>query len=318
MKKKPLEFLFNGMLNGKYSFEGFLNDDVRSEYISKYKNGRKIYFPSRKLKAYQRFVSSLILEYLPINDDVVYSYRKGFNVVNAVKPHSTSRYFYHSDLENFFESINGEHITATLSKGINMCPIEGVEGYIDRIIELVVADDHLPQGFVTSPVMSNACLVDFDNVLVEKCRGSSLIYTRYSDDIIISGGDKITCDLAREFIIDSIFQSNMPFLKVNNKKSRCLSIGGKVTLLGINILPNGHLTVSSDVRKKTEMMLHFYLADKDKFSDFVGGNYKHGLAMLSGYLNHINAVDNIYLEKLKKKYGSTVIDVFVHQSGEIR
>jgi RNA-directed DNA polymerase len=37
-------------------------------------------------------------------------------------------------------------------------------------------------------------------------------------------------------------------------------------------------------------------------------------ARLAGLLNYVNTVDQSYLEKLRRKYGAAVVDVFLHRS----
>lgn len=45
----------------------------------------------------------------------------------------------------------------------------------------------LPQGAPTSPDISNLILAEVDEILARECKGKDLVYTRYSDDIAISG-----------------------------------------------------------------------------------------------------------------------------------
>jgi len=313
MKQKPLKIIFEAIINGKYRFDEFLNDDISSLYETFFHKERKIYAPSKKLKSYQTFISLIILEHLPINTDVVFSYRKGTNVVDAVRPHQNSKYFYQTDLVSFFSSLDRNTVKNTLDNGSINCPAIDINEYKDRIIDIIVADNHLPQGFVTSPAMSNACLFGFDNFVSEHCKIKNLIYTRYSDDIIISSESRDEIGLSQLIVEEAILNSTIN-LRVNQRKSKLVNLGNRVTLLGVSILPNGRISVSPEIKNKIESLLYFFKSDREKFHNILGDNEEKAMSQLSGYINHINTVDPLYLDKLRKKYGTTIIDALIHQS----
>jgi RNA-directed DNA polymerase len=80
------------------------------------------------------------------------------------------------------------------------------------------------------------------------------------------------------------------------------------------ITPSGQVSVDMELKKRIEVLLHFYTRNREKFLDAVHHDMKAGVEQLGGYVNYINAADKPYLEKLRKKYGSTVIDSFLHRS----
>lgn len=82
----------------------------------------------------------------------------------------------------------------------------------------------------------------------------------------------------------------------------------------MTILPNGMLTIDAKLKVEIEVLLHFYIKDKQKFLDKIQTDSASALIKLSGYLNYINTVDQNYLNKLRKKYGASVIDMFVRGS----
>lgn len=85
-------------------------------------------------------------------------------------------------------------------------------------------------------------------------------------------------------------------------------------ILGMLILPNGQITVDPNIRKEIEVLLHFYLTNKEKFLDKVDGDLDAGSERIVGYLNYVNAVDGEYLDKLKRKYGVATVDMFLHRA----
>jgi RNA-directed DNA polymerase len=322
MNKKPLKILFDAMYHGKYDFDDFLNCDVSENYKNfelgdPFKNKkRKISNPNKKLKAYHKFLNLFLFEYLPINKDVVFSYRKGFSVYDSVRRHAGSRNFFQADLTDFFKNIESSNIAKVILENGSMSPISDIDLYLGRIIDLICVDDSLPAGFPTSPIVSNVCLFEFDNVLNSYCVQQGLIYTRYSDDIIVSGIEKFNhVEVAEkmESILKDLFGDG---LKMNKEKSKYTWVGKKIKLLGMVVLPDGKITVDIKFKNKIEVLLHFYIHDKEKFLDKIEmrGNMKDAEAKLSGYLNYINTIDSSYLDKLRKKYGTTIVDMFFHKS----
>ena len=59
--------------------------------------------------------------------------------------------------------------------------------------------------------------------------------------------------------------------------------------------------------------MHFYLSDKVKFKDFFEKNYASNLEKVSGKLSYIKSIDKLFITKLKKKYGSFIVNSFIHR-----
>lgn len=313
MANKDLKTAFDAMYHGKHEFSDFIAGNVSKKYRKLDLNNKDVYAPDTKLKVYHKFLNLFIFQWLLFNKNCVFSYRKGMNVVNAVEKHSNSRHFYQTDLKHFFGSVSTSLIQKTLRESLDRLPITDAEDHIDRIIELCTIDNKLPIGFATSPLISNSCLFHFDNELEAYCQNKNLTYTRYSDDIIISGSEGKLYGVGK--VVESILSSKFDSaLTINTTKTKYSSIGNRVKILGMTILPNGMLTIDTKLKTEIEVLLHFYVKDKQKFLDKIQTDSATALIKLSGYLNYINTVDQAYLDKLRKKYGSTIVDMFVRGS----
>ena len=166
-------------------------------------------------------------------------------------------------------------------------------------------------------MISNACLTGFDDELESHCRANALTYTRYADDIVISAQNREelqNIELQRSRTsspASTLFrQASAQF----PQKSKVTTVGRKVKVLGMVITPSGRVTVDMELKRRIEVLLHFYIRDREKFSAMVEHNRRAGIEQLVGYVNYINTADKLYLEKLRKKYGTTVIDSFLHRS----
>jgi len=190
MKRKSIPLLFEAMYHGKYEVEDFLFGEIASNYEELTIKGRRVYRPNKKLKAYHGFLNTFVFEYLTINERVVFSYRKGINLRSAVMAHARSRSFLQSDLVSFFSSIDRALVKSTLLTRSAEAPIIDLDEHVERILDLITIQDMLPMGFSTSPLISNACLTGFDDELEKTCLEQGVVYTRYADDIIISGSER--------------------------------------------------------------------------------------------------------------------------------
>lgn len=306
---KSLEEIFISHFHDKFDFTDFLHFDVSNE-IDEFKiKSRTVYQPSKKLKLIQRFLNSYIFEFAAFNSNAVFSYRKGSSILNAVRIHAKNTHFFQTDISNFFNSIKQTHIEDVLSKHLDSVPIRDIHHYKDRLLELITVNGKLPVGFVTSPLISNSCLYPFDEDLYDYCLSNGITYSRYSDDLILSAKDRVSLESIKEVIQRLLNKNFSRSFSLNESKTKYTHKGKKLKFLGVVILPNGQLTIDNKIKRKLEVSIHFYLNDKEKFIDIIGGDSESGIARMSGQLNYISMIDPNYIIKLKKKYGNSTIDM---------
>lgn len=316
MTPRPLHQLFDAMYHGKYRFEEFLQLKPEEHYTRVRWNNRTIFKPSKKLKDFHFFLNGFLLDHLPVNQSVSFAYRKGATPLQAVAPHAHSRAFYQTDLERFFDSITSNLIRSALERAI--IPVSDLSGHIDHILDLLTINGKLPIGYSTSPSLSNACLLGFDERLASISKERQWIYTRYADDIIISARDRQAIQGAGELIESCLATELGNGFALNPNKTKLTTIGRKVRLLGLVILPNGTIAIDRDIRNKIETWLHFYVSDRSRlakiFQEERSEGLEEGLQRLSGLVSYAYAVDPSYLEKIRGKFGTTVIDSILHRS----
>lgn len=317
-RKQPIEALFNATYHGKWRFEDFANASVEANISPKTftqaGKTRNLLIPSEKLKALHEFLRLFLLDFLPLNEDVVFSYRKGLNAYDAVARHAANKSFFVCDIADFFPSIRRPRVKSTLLTAKDACPIQDLDIWMDRIVDLVCVNDNLPVGFATSPAISNAVLMAFDNALQTYCTSKGLVLTRYSDDIIVSAQESSALNGIYKQVATLLQNTVNGEFSLHPGKSKFLHSGTKIKLLGMVVLPNGTVSVDASVKSEIEVLIHFYLRDKDKFADRSEGDPRKAEARLSGLLNYVNTIDQGYLDKLRKKFGVAVVDYFLHRS----
>lgn len=306
-----LQEAFDSTFHHKLKFDDFLNLNLAQEY--QLLQNAKVN-PSPKLKKYLRFLNSFVFDYAKINTNVVHSYRHEKSTYTAVLPHSYSKYFFQTDIKDFFHKITRQDVERILETALDKVPICDIHQYKSHLLNLTTIDNSLPVGFPTSPNISNSFLSDFDDALESYCMENCIVYTRYSDDILLSSNNKISLNSIQNTIsdyLDCIYEGS---IKINTYKTKHTHKGSKIKILGMVILPSGKISVDIKVKSKIEILLHFYINDKNKFADYLKNHYNGDFSKISGQLNHINTIDSSYLDKLRKKYGSFIVDSFYHRS----
>lgn len=119
-------------------------------------------------------------------------FRKEQSYFDFLKPHISKKYFMRIDIKDFFGSINGEMIFNSLEK---YCKFEDI---LQHIVNLCTINNQLPQGAVTSPVLSNIVFARVDQRIIKYCQSlysnyvseddkiNDIVYTRYADDMLFS------------------------------------------------------------------------------------------------------------------------------------
>ncbi len=155
--------------------------------IPKGRATRQIEAPRIALKLIQKWLSHHFSEkWKPI--DEVHGFVPGRSHLTAASVHLRAEWILSIDLENFFPSTPVEQIRGSLRK----LGYQDGEG-LDLLTNLLSFRGRLSQGAPTSPVISNIALSDVDGVLSAIARDCGVRFTRYADDITLSGVAGVEC-----------------------------------------------------------------------------------------------------------------------------
>lgn len=321
MTKISLEDAFNSYFHDKYSFDDFLTLEISVQYENIF-HSKNTFSPNKELKKYQQFLNAFIFDFMKINENVVFSYRKGVNNYDAIYPHKNKKYILSTDIKSFFLNIDKLKVQELilLNKENYLIISEDIAKYIEKLANLVTYNGVLPIGAPTSPKISNAYLFSFDNEMERYCKKHQIIYTRYSDDFIFSANKREILSNVLDEIKNIFLTAGFDKFELNEEKTKTQMRGSKVSLLGLIITPNGHITVDKNIKKNIEILFHFYLTDRTKYKDFLDREYipknsnTTALDKVSGILNYISPIDKNFIQKLKRKYGNYIVKSFMDRS----
>ena len=206
-------------------------------YISK-KNGkfRRIFSLYKEQKAQLRELIPDLEKALLKHDShqVNYAFIRNRNCVENAMQHIGYKYTVSMDLENFFESINRNHVVKYLDKDVmDQCFISGAP----------------QQGLPTSPLIANLAFLDYDNVILSSLKKYNIpsVYTRYADDLVVSLDDKKS--IGKVIFLISNIVKNAGF-KVNKNKTKIQSAAsGRRIITGVAVDNNGVYPTRKTLKK---------------------------------------------------------------------
>ncbi len=303
MAYRTLQQAFNAVFHDKESFSEFYSLEQRKHVDGFLYRDRKVYKTSAQYKRFLRFLEKVVLRHLATNANVVHSYIRGKSTLTAVTAHSKNSAFFLTDIKSFFQNITENDVQHVLDRDKGLVPISDFEHYIPYLAKIMTWDNSVPAGFPTSPQLSNGFLFDFDNALYGFCEINELIYTRYSDDIIISGKHRDKLPFLKDTVQDLLHDYASKALSINIEKTRLTHIGNKVKILGLIITPQGRVTIDSKYKNTIESILYFYGNDRIRYDNLLLKEFDGKEHSLFGLLHYVKATDPGYLVKLQRKYG---------------
>lgn len=303
MTKRTLKQAFNTVFHDQIKFQDFCNLDIEKEIETFEIGDRTIFKTTDKFKKYLRFIDKVILRYLAKDDDVVHSFIKGKSTLTAVQAHAANKYFFITDIQDFYSNITTNNVRTILTRDASLVPISDFEDFLDTIVGMTTFGGSIPVGFSTSPQLSNSFLFEFDSEVKSFCNDHGLIYTRYVDDIIISGSSHDDVSSLKDQLPLFLKEYASSRLALNVSKTHITKIGNKVKILGLVVLTNGKITIDVKYKKKIESLIHFYITNKEKYEKHLNNSLDGGERSFFGLLHYARSIDPDYIEKLQRKYG---------------
>lgn len=207
---------------------------------------RDIHAPYPSLKECQQWIARNVLQRLPISPFAT-AYTSNRSILDHVKPHlGGERCLLIVDLKNFFPTISKRRVIGLFSS----------LGYNKEVAitlgSLCCLNGALPQGSPASPYISNLIASNLDHRLNAICTRFGLSFTRYADDICISGTVIPGCllDLIKNAISASGFT-------LKDEKTRFFSAASTSKVAtGVNI-SSSKPRLPKTRRREIEHQMHF-------------------------------------------------------------
>ncbi|GAA0660959.1 retron St85 family RNA-directed DNA polymerase [Rheinheimera tangshanensis] len=269
----------------------------RTEYLYKVfcipkKTGktRTISQPNRELKALQAWVLRNILDKLSSSEHSK-GFDKGASILDNASPHVGANYILTIDLEDFFSNVKASHVYKIFHS----------IGYNDKISAILTNictfKGALPQGAPTSPKLANLVCAKLDSRLHGYAGPKGIVYTRYADDLTLSGQTPQKIYKASQFIGTVISDEGF---SVNKAKTNICGTQKQKKVTGL-VVSEHHAGIGRQKYREIRSKIHYLFEGKS--NDF---------HQVNGLLAFTYSVDRksykriySYVNKLKLRYSGS-------------
>lgn len=207
------------------------------------KNGKKrvLTIPNQELKRVQRCLLRNLLD--PLRPHKAAACVRGKGAVWMMRRHQRHPFLLSLDVRNFFPSVNRSRI----SEGLTRLGLQHAE----LLSSLLTVNNELPQGAPTSVALGDIALFRLDSRIAGLARAEGLVYSRYVDDLAISGGSRIRDRFQRvikRFAAEEGWRLN--------EKGGLFGPGDRHMVLGavVNAKPNVSESYFNDVRSHLRLV----------------------------------------------------------------
>lgn len=223
------------------------NPDIKIRYI-RTKN------KTRKLVTYLSDECALRVKHEKINQFIAErfipsiftkGYVKNRSIYHNALAHLYNDYFIMLDIKDFFPHICHKQLADKLFYEMNLIsPGQISRKECNELVDLCsISSRGLPLGFITSPILSNVYMKEFDNIFYGKLKLlglKNIIYTRYADDMTISFqySDILPpIDTQTQIVNIAAALLSKYGLQLNYRKTRAynLNLSNHVRVTGVNI-----------------------------------------------------------------------------------
>jgi RNA-directed DNA polymerase len=275
------------------------------------KNGkfRLIEDPEKKLKAIQRNLNHYLQAwYYTVKPGAVHGFcisadgEAAKGIYSNAMAHIGKPWLLNMDMQDFFHQVSFGDVCDNLSAILKKAGKETIK----MMAQLTTYQQRLPMGAPTSPVLSNICSRELDAVLINICKNTGLLYTRFADDMSFSSMAPVT-EMDIEILTGGIVQQGFD---INHSKTKLYKQQDEKIVTGLVLKKDG-----------VHLQAHYIpqlIIEIEKYSTIKEVEYRYSTGMsnkklqlfeqeISGKINFAEMIigsDNILLQPVYNKWAA--------------
>jgi RNA-directed DNA polymerase len=263
---------------------------------------RRIFHPSRRLKAMQRWLLRNVLASLPVHNAAT-AFRPGRSTRHNAEPHAKSKFLLRLDLTDFFPSIKQTDVTNYIASHPRFFRGWGPQD-VDVFCGIVCREGVLTIGAPTSPALSNALCYDLDAQMETLCSANGIEYTRYADDLFLSSKEKGVLRGMEGRIQPLLDGLSVPRgLRLNASKTRHSSKRGRRRITGIVLGSDENLHVGRSLKRRVRALIHRYDSLTPKARVALAGSVAYAIGLDPDFANSL--IQKYGLKRVREARGIT-------------
>lgn len=222
--------------------------------------------------------------------EAAFGYVKGRSTRHNARRHVGAKRLLSADIQDFFPSITLARVELAL-EAAGLQP--AVTNALGRFLTI---EGTLPLGLNASPMIANLVATPLDHDLSALAKEWGLTYTRYADDITLSGDGELP---TRE-IIETVLKRH--FFRLNKSKFRTSKLGQKHYVTGLSVADKAAPHAPRAMKHKLRQEL--YYIEKFGFLEHLsrggeGGTEQHNVNRLDGTVNYVSSIEPRLAHRLR-------------------
>lgn len=242
------------------------------------------------LSQLHRGVAMLIMESVAFGAHVQ-GFVRGRSIVTNAQQHLGAREVLHADIKDFFDAITTQQVERGLISLGTSAPIAKI------LARACTIDGFVRQGTRCSPVLANLVCRQLDVDFLSLAGAHGAVYTRYADDVTLSGDRTPTTEAVEQILAQHGFALRDGSCYVQHR-------GRAQFVTGLHVGDPGQARLPGRLKRQLRLILHYV----EKFG--VDGHFFHpGKARvaddaeaLAGMLRYAQSVEPRLALKLRKQY----------------
>lgn len=226
-----------------------------------------------------------------------YGYVKGRSTRANARQHIGAKYLLSADIKDFFPSITQARVEISL-RDFGVHP--NVAGALANFLTI---QGSLPLGLNASPMVANLVATPLDYDMSRLAEGGGFRYTRYADDITISGNSL----LPTRHAIESLLSRH--FFRLNESKFRVSRLGQKHYVTGLSVADKAAPHVPRPIKRKLRQEL--YYIEKFGLGEHIARlkstrTTQHHINRLDGTVSYVSSIEPQLAKGLHRTWGAII------------
>lgn len=224
-----------------------------------------------------------------------YGYVRGRSTIDNAMDHCGAPLILHADIASFFPSISSDQLRVMFER-------LGINGDMAGLLtNFVTIDGSLPLGLHPSPMLANIVCLGLDEKLSKVAAESECVYTRYADDITISGRTTVP----KKEIIKTILDEEGFCL--SERKFRITKLGQAHYVTGLSVsdpkLPHAPRVMKKNLRQELYYCRKYGIENhlsKIGFDSIL----QQGINRIDGYVKYVSHIEKEALPNLREEWNT--------------